>query len=468
MNSLGYSHRDVGSSKGPPQAACSFYAPLLPCLALIACAMATLAQAQTLTPDMLRPVRGGFVSPQDLPLRKTRGRRQPDRSHRRSHARRQRAATRTRRRRRGSGRSRQYGLPAASGASDAGFDSLNRTRKKPKLYPGQAKPKPPPGPGSPAPDTGAGRPRRVSAAVDAASESANKPPIPPAMAGTVAGQPPRKRLQGRRRSVRRGRRLCRQLPDQVRGRTQRRLRHQSRPHQRCRRACRSGWWRRNSSRCPTGIATRWSPISAAPSPATATACRRPSMARSPRRRPMSTGRISSAMSTAASMSPATPRSPRKCACWFPPTIPAARTSRPGLPNIRSTRRSAARFGLDQNFNRLEIRRRRHRRPHRLPELHAHRRRDLQQRRPQLQPVRRRRPRQLRTDAGDETVRRGRGRQPRARSRARPQRLCAQFQRRLRQGRHLVRILAAVDRRNLGRLCRAQLCRSAARPACRAC
>ena len=41
-----------------------------------------------------------------------------------------------------------YGLPAASGASDSGFDSLNRTRKKPKFYPGQAKPKPPPGPGS--------------------------------------------------------------------------------------------------------------------------------------------------------------------------------------------------------------------------------------------------------------------------------------------------------------------------------
>ena len=44
-----------------------------------------------------------------------------------------------------------YGLPAASGASDSGYDSLNRTRKKPKLYPGQAKPKPPPGPGSPPP-----------------------------------------------------------------------------------------------------------------------------------------------------------------------------------------------------------------------------------------------------------------------------------------------------------------------------
>ena len=42
-------------------------------------------------------------------------------------------------------------VPAASGASDIGYDSLNRTRKKPKFYPGQAKPKPPPGPGSPPP-----------------------------------------------------------------------------------------------------------------------------------------------------------------------------------------------------------------------------------------------------------------------------------------------------------------------------
>ncbi|MFX6277455.1 hypothetical protein ABTF87_19330, partial [Acinetobacter baumannii] len=34
-----------------------------------------------------------------------------------------------------------YGVPPASGASDVGFDSLNRTRKKQKLYPGAPKPK---------------------------------------------------------------------------------------------------------------------------------------------------------------------------------------------------------------------------------------------------------------------------------------------------------------------------------------
>ena len=41
-------------------------------------------------------------------------------------------------------------------------------------------------------------------------------------------------------------------------------------------------------------------------------------------------------------------------------------------------------------------------------------------------------------------------------------------RRLRQGRHQLRILAAVDRRNRRRLRRARLCRSAAEPPARAC
>ncbi|RZM85897.1 hypothetical protein CWO91_42770, partial [Bradyrhizobium genosp. SA-3] len=41
-----------------------------------------------------------------------------------------------------------YGLPAANGASGSGYDSLNRKRQQPKLYPGQPKPKRPVGPGS--------------------------------------------------------------------------------------------------------------------------------------------------------------------------------------------------------------------------------------------------------------------------------------------------------------------------------
>jgi hypothetical protein len=167
----------------------------LACLGLINLAPiafdATGAQAQSITPDLFRPVQGGFVSPQDLPLRRTAAGGDlndtgsddqlldPDRRP---------APSRI-------GQVPQYGLPAASGASDSGYDSLNRTRKKPKFYPAQAKPKPSPGPGSPPPP-----PPQLNAAGQlrlsiAPSQSANKTPLPPAMAGTVVGQPPRKRLR---------------------------------------------------------------------------------------------------------------------------------------------------------------------------------------------------------------------------------------------------------------------------------
>src|SRR6202140_1362755 len=167
----------------------------LPCLALLAFGDAP-AAAQTITPDLFRPVRDGFVLPQDSPLRrisdkpgdktdpadpandaKLRNKDQP-------------APSRI-------GNVPTYGLPAANGAAGSGFDSLNRTRKKPKFYPGQSRPKPPPGPGTPAPVTStqpATSNGRVRLSVPP-SETANKPPIPPAMAGTVAGQPPRKRLR---------------------------------------------------------------------------------------------------------------------------------------------------------------------------------------------------------------------------------------------------------------------------------
>jgi hypothetical protein len=88
-------------------------------------------------------------------------------------------------------------LPAAKGASGTGCDSLNRTRKKPKYYPGRVKPKPPPGPGTPAPaifSAPANSNARVRLSTPP-SEFANKAPIPPAMAGTVVGQPLRKRLK---------------------------------------------------------------------------------------------------------------------------------------------------------------------------------------------------------------------------------------------------------------------------------
>jgi hypothetical protein len=180
-----------GPATGRCKRACAFRA-LLACLALIAFD-ATRAQAQTLTPELLRPVRDGFIAPQDSPLRRT-----TDNSADKTGE----AANDARLRDKDTpapsriGKIPTYGLPAANGASDSGFDSLNRTRKKPKLYPGQVKPKPPAGPGSPAPMTAALATSngRVRLSIPP-SETANKTPLPPAMAGTVVGQPPRKRLK---------------------------------------------------------------------------------------------------------------------------------------------------------------------------------------------------------------------------------------------------------------------------------
>jgi hypothetical protein len=151
---------------------------LLPCLALIALS-GMAAQAQTLTPDLFRPVREGFISAQDSPLRRTAGRSgdalddvdtpAPSRI----------------------GQIPTYGIPAANGASETGFDSLNRKRKKPKPFPGQSKLKPAPG-NSSAASAISNTPLRLSIPP---SETANKPPVPPAVAGTVPGQPLRKRLK---------------------------------------------------------------------------------------------------------------------------------------------------------------------------------------------------------------------------------------------------------------------------------
>lgn len=153
------------------------------------------ARAQTM--DVLSPVRDGFLAPQDSPLRRTAsvaspsdalpqptdpsslpGARSADTM----------APSRI-------GQVPTYGLPAAGGAAESGYDSLNRARKKPKYYPGQPRPKPAPGPGTPAAD--AAQPDltgqlRLSIPPSA---SANRQPLAPAMAGSVVGQPPRKRLK---------------------------------------------------------------------------------------------------------------------------------------------------------------------------------------------------------------------------------------------------------------------------------
>src|ERR1700736_3252722 len=174
-----------GPAKGHERRARRFRA-FLPCLAVTALNQ-TSARAQSLTPDLFNPTRGGFVAAQDLPLRpigettadnltdpnrdvKLRDRNAPgDRNNPNP------APSRI-------GQIPTYGLPAANGAADSGFDSLNRKRKPAKYYPGQAKPKPSPGPGSLPP-----KPLPVNAIGELRlsvppSDSANKPPIPPAMA----------------------------------------------------------------------------------------------------------------------------------------------------------------------------------------------------------------------------------------------------------------------------------------------
>jgi hypothetical protein len=176
-----------------------FVGAALRCLALGLLALvlpAEGARAQTLTPDLFRPARDGFFLPQNSGLRRTAGITDdapPDlnadpNSEPKLRPSDTRAPSRI-------GQIPTYGLPAASGAAETGYDSLNRTRKKPKYYPAQAKPKPSPGPGTPPPT-----PPQLNTAGKVRlsippSESANKPPISPAMTGTVTGQPQRTRLK---------------------------------------------------------------------------------------------------------------------------------------------------------------------------------------------------------------------------------------------------------------------------------
>ncbi|UFZ03397.1 outer membrane beta-barrel protein [Bradyrhizobium ontarionense] len=143
------------------------------------------ARSQTI--DAFRPVRDGFLAPQESPLRRTAvsglSDAAPTPGLPAAPAPISSAARRT--------QVPLPGVPAASGAADVGYDSLNRNRRKPKYYPAQARPKPPAGPGTPPAGelTGQLRPTLPPSA------SASRPPVAAAIAGTVPGQPPRKRLR---------------------------------------------------------------------------------------------------------------------------------------------------------------------------------------------------------------------------------------------------------------------------------
>ena len=140
------------------------------CLVLAAFGVAPV-HAQTLTSNMLTPTRDGYAPPDQSPLRKTSDGATLDTPD--DTAKDGKAPSRI-------GNIPTYGIPAASGASGTGFDSLNRTRKKPKLFPGVPKPKfvgPGNGPLTPP------KPGKVAA------------PVSASVAGIAVGQPTRRALK---------------------------------------------------------------------------------------------------------------------------------------------------------------------------------------------------------------------------------------------------------------------------------
>jgi len=164
------------------------------CLVLVA-ASGEKAEAQAVTPDLFSPSRATQIAPGNLAPRPigTTLSVDPNATPDSSAAPRRRVAEQPASS--PAGNAPANGLPAANGASDTGYDSLNRTRKQPKYYPAQAKPKKPPGPGTPPPKD---PPRTSTGQLRLSippSSTANTQPVPPGMAGTVPGQPSRRRLK---------------------------------------------------------------------------------------------------------------------------------------------------------------------------------------------------------------------------------------------------------------------------------
>ena len=358
-----------------------------------------------------------------------------------------------------------YGLAAASGASGTGFDSLNRTPQEAETLsgPGQtetaARSRQ-----SGARAASAPRFRTAGAVVDPAVRSRQQD-ADGAGDGRHRGRPAAAQAaQDRRRSVRRGRRLCRRLPHQVRGRT---------------------------------VAAATTPIPAAPSfPAGS-----PFFVVAPEFLAVSdwerhalvadlrgsfTGygntfppRGRRGVVGADQYRPAgfhrPRRRPSRCQPRYPPDLAgcgcASATDNPGSPNIQA---GLARypiyatlggtFGIDQNFNRLQLSAGGtvDRTVYQISmltdgEVTSNDDRNFNQYGgvgrvsydllPGLKP--------FGEIEGDSRVHD---------AAVRPVGFSARFQRRLCQSRHLLRILAAVDRRNLARLRRAELCRCQTEPA----
>src|SRR3984957_13587577 len=106
----------------------------LPWLALIAVHESP-ARAPTVNPHLFRPAGDGFALPQDSPLRRV-GDNTGNTDKTGDAANDAGVADKDKPAPSRIGQIPTYGLPPANGAADSGFDSLNRVRKKPKLYPG--------------------------------------------------------------------------------------------------------------------------------------------------------------------------------------------------------------------------------------------------------------------------------------------------------------------------------------------
>lgn len=143
--------------------------------------------AQTLTSDMLRQQRDGF-SGQYRPLQPNRPSQEPDTTGSTSQA----GATAPSR----IGAIPTYQAPAASGASNTGYDSLGRKRKIARKRAGFSPTVGPPTPGpAPAQITPVIVPIAPAAPPLPTAATANRPRLAPAMMGSVTGQPFRRRLK---------------------------------------------------------------------------------------------------------------------------------------------------------------------------------------------------------------------------------------------------------------------------------
>src|SRR4051812_36416381 len=116
----------AGPARGRSRRADAFRAAF-PCLALIALIALTAApaRAQTVTPDLFSPTRSSQVITPDSPLRRTTADAN-DKTGDSANSVRLREKDTDRPAPSRIGQIPKYGLPAASGASDWGYDSLNR------------------------------------------------------------------------------------------------------------------------------------------------------------------------------------------------------------------------------------------------------------------------------------------------------------------------------------------------------